>query len=260
MSSAQGGRLQGKVAIVTAAAGAGMGQAIARRYGQEGAVVVVTDAHERRAGETAAKLSEELGQDVLGLKLDVRDGDDIKACVAKTLEAHGRIDILYNNAGINKISPVWELADEDWEMILDICLTGTFRTMRAVLPGMIKQGSGAIINVSSTAGWQVDTSGAGQSAYSAAKAGVMGLTRAAAAEVGEHGITVNSIAPGMIYNEFLERIYDKAWFENEDKRTLVGRMGQAEDVAGLATYLASDEGRFMTGEVLNMSGGRYVRG
>ena len=88
----------------------------------------------------------------------------------------------------------------------------------------------------------------------------MGLTRATAAEVGKHGITVNSIAPGLIYNEFLERIYDKEWFEGEEQRTLVGRMGQADDVAGLAVYLVSEEGRFMTGEVINMSGGRYVRG
>jgi 3-oxoacyl-[acyl-carrier protein] reductase len=253
-------RLQDKVAIVTAAAGAGMGQAIARRFGQEGAKIVLTDAHERRAGETAAELSQELGQEVLGLKLNVREQADIDACIERTLAAHGRIDILYNNAGINKISPLWELADEDWEMIIDICLSGTFRMMRAVLPVMIEQGAGAIVNVASTAGWQIDPLSTGQAAYSAAKAGVMGLTRATAAEVGKHGITVNSIAPGLIYNEFLERIYDKEWFEGEEQRTLVGRMGQADDVAGLAVYLVSEEGRFMTGEVINMSGGRYIRG
>ncbi|MDP6345040.1 MAG: SDR family NAD(P)-dependent oxidoreductase [Alphaproteobacteria bacterium] len=253
-------RLQDKVALVTAAAGAGMGQAIARRFGEEGAKVVVTDAHERRVGETAEKLSTELGQEVLGLKLDVRQQGDIDAAVEQTLASHGRIDILYNNAGINKLSPVWELADDDWEMIVDICLTGTFRLLRAVLPSMIENGSGAIINVSSTAGWQVDAAGAGQAAYSAAKAGVMGLTRAVAAEVGQHGITVNSIAPGLIYNEFLERIYDKEWFEEKTHETLVGRMGVADDVAGMAVYLASDEGNFITGEVMCVSGGRYVRG
>ena len=145
-------KLSGKIALVTAAGGAGMGQAIARRFIQEGLKVVVTDAHERRVKEVASKLSSEFDDEVLGLKLDVRSQDDVSSCIEETLATHGTIDVLYNNAGINKISPVWELSDEDWTLILDVCLTGAFRLTRAVLPTMMKQKSGAIINVSSIAG------------------------------------------------------------------------------------------------------------
>jgi len=251
-------KLSGKVALVTAAGGAGMGQAIARRFIQEGAKVVVTDSHERRVKEVASELSSEIDDEVLGLKLDVRSQDDVNSCVEQTLATHGTIDILYNNAGINKISPVWELSDEDWTLILDVCLTGTFRLTRAVLPSMIKQKSGAIINVSSIAGWRSDPTSGGQSAYAAAKAGVMGLTRSTAAEVGEHGIRANAIAPGLIYNQFLERIYDKSWFEMQEQQNLVGRIGQSDDVASLAVFLASDDSSFITGEVMCISGGRYM--
>ena len=251
-------KLSGKIALVTAAGGAGMGQAIARRFIQEGAKVVVTDSHERRVKEVASELSSEIDDEVLGLKLDVRSQDDVNSCVEQTLATHGTIDILYNNAGINKISPVWELSDEDWMLILDVCLTGTFRLTRAVLPSMIKQKSGAIINVSSIAGWRSDPTSGGQSAYAAAKAGVMGLTRSTAAEVGEHGIRANAIAPGLIYNQFLERIYDKSWFEMQEQQNLVGRIGQSDDVASLAVFLASDDSSFITGEVMCISGGRYM--
>tara|TARA_B100001179_G_scaffold140122_1_gene101125 strand:- start:948 stop:1718 length:771 start_codon:yes stop_codon:yes gene_type:complete len=251
-------KLSGKIALVTAAGGAGMGQAIARRFIQEGAKVVVTDSHERRVKEVASELSSEIDDEVLGLKLDVRSQDDVNSCVEQTLATHGTIDILYNNAGINKISPVWELSDEDWTLILDVCLTGTFRLTRAVLPSMIKQKSGAIINVSSIAGWRSDPTSGGQSAYAAAKAGVMGLTRSTAAEVGEHGIRANAIAPGLIYNQFLERIYDKSWFEMQEQQNLVGRIGQSDDVASLAVFLASDDSSFITGEVMCISGGRYM--
>jgi len=251
-------KLSGKVALVTAAGGAGMGQAIARRFIQEGAKVVVTDAHERRVKEVASKLSSEFDEEVLGLKLDVRSQDDVSSCIEETLATHGTIDVLYNNAGINKIRPVWELSDEDWMLVLDVCLTGAFRLTRAVLPTMIKQKSGAIINVSSIAGWRSDATSGGQSAYAAAKAGVMAFTRSTAAEVGEHGIRANAIAPGLIYNEFLERIYDKAWFEMQEQTNLLGRMGQSDDVAGLAVFLASDDSSFITGEVMCISGGRYM--
>ena len=251
-------KLSGKIALVTAAGGAGMGQAIARRFIQEGAKVVVTDSHERRVKEVASELSSEIDDEVLGLKLDVRSQDDVNSCVEQTLSTHGTIDILYNNAGINKISPIWELSDEDWTLILDVCLTGTFRLTRAVLPSMIKQKSGAIINVSSIAGWRSDATSGGQSAYAAAKAGVMGLTRSTAAEVGEHGIRANAIAPGLIYNQFLERIYDKSWFEMQEQQNLVGRIGQSDDVASLAVFLASDDSSFITGEVMCISGGRYM--
>ena len=252
------GKLNDRVALVTAAAGAGMGQAIARRFASEGAKVVVTDANEKRVMITAQNMSKEFGYEVLGCKVDVRNQQDIDACVAATLAKYGRIDILYNNAGINKLSPVWELKDEDWNMIVDICLTGTFRLTRAVLPAMIKQKSGSIINISSVAGWHSDTGGSGQACYAACKAGIMAFTRQTAAEVGKYGIRANAIAPGTIYNDFLGKIYDKAWLEATAKQAVLGRLGQTDDVANVAAFLASEESSFITGEVMCVSGGRYM--
>ena len=252
------GKLNDRVALVTAAAGAGMGQAIARRFALEGAKVVVTDAHEKRVKETAQGMSKDFGYEVLGLKMDVRNQADIDSCIDAAMTKYGRIDILYNNAGINKLSPVWQLKDEDWNMIIDTCLGGTFRLARAVLPGMIKQKRGVILNISSIAGWHSDTGGGGQACYAAAKAGIMGFTRATAAEVGQYGIRVNAIAPGTIYNPFLAKIYDQAWLDRTAKQAVLGRLGQVEDVAGLAAFLASDEGSFITGEIMCVSGGRYM--
>lgn len=251
-------RLKDKIAIVTAAAGAGMGSAIAQRFAEEGAQVVVTDAHERRVKETAEELSEKFGRPFLGLQVDVTQQGQVDACLQKTLDTHGRIDIMYNNAGINKLAPVWEIDDDTWDMVIGVTLNSAFRFTRAVLPSMIKQKSGVILNVSSIAGWHSDTGGGGQAAYAASKAGLMGLTRATAAEVGQYGIRVNAIAPGLIYNSFLDRIYDKEWFAEKAKETVLGRMGQADDVTGVATFLASDDAKFITGEVLCVSGGRYM--
>ena len=250
------GLLDGRVAIVTAGAGAGIGQATARRMAEEGAKVVVTDAHARRVEEVASALSNELGKEFLGLEVDVRNVDDVTRMVDATLERHGQIDILMNNAGINKLSPVWEMDDETWRLVIDVNLTGTFNCMRAVLPHMIERKSGAIVSMASSAGWV--GGGDGEAHYSAAKAGVMGLTRAVAAEVGPDGIRVNAIAPGLIYNEFLERIYPKEFFERYAKRVPLGRVGQPPDVADLAVFLASDMSRYITGEVVSISGGSVM--
>ena len=250
------GLLDGRVAIITAAAGAGIGHATARRMTEEGAKVVVTDAHARRVEEVASAMSKDLDQEVLALQVDVRNVDDVTRMVNATLERHGQIDILMNNAGINKLSPVWEMDDETWRLVIDVNLTGTFNCMRAVLPHMIERKSGAIVSMASSAGW---IGGAdGEAHYSAAKAGIMGLTRAVAAEVGPHGIRVNAIAPGLIYNEFLERIYPKEFFERYAKRVPLGRVGQPADVADLAVFLASDMSRYITGEVVSISGGSVM--
>jgi 3-oxoacyl-[acyl-carrier protein] reductase len=130
------------------------------------------------------------------MAVDVRSQEQVDACVRTTLETYGRIDILYNTAGINKLQNVWELTDETWDLVIGVCLTGTFRFARAVLPSMIDRKTGVVINISSIAGWHSDTGGGGgQSAYAAAKSGIMGFTRAVAAEVGCYGIRVNAIAP-----------------------------------------------------------------
>ena len=247
------GMLDGKVALVTAGAGAGIGQAVARRFLEEGADVVLTDAHARRAKDTGLALTSEFGRDVLAMEVDVRSASQVQAMVDAAAEKYGRIDILFNNAGINKLQPIWEMDHENWETILDITLTGTFRCIRAALPHMIERKSGAIVNMASTAGWGAPSDG--EAHYASAKAGVMALTRAAAAEVAEFGIRVNAIAPSVIYNEFLERIYPREMFERMAKSNPMGRLGEPSDVADLALFLVSDRSAYITGDVVCISGG-----
>ncbi|HEY8867743.1 MAG TPA: SDR family NAD(P)-dependent oxidoreductase [Solirubrobacteraceae bacterium] len=250
------GQLAGRVALVTGAAGAGIGHAVARRFALEGAEVVLTDAHARRAGEVAEGLAGEVGREIVGLELDVRDQEQVDAAVRTALDRHGRIDVLFNNAGINQLRPLWEIDDATWDLVLGVCLQGTFRCMRAVLPGMLERGSGAIVNMASVAGYL--GSSMGEAAYCAAKAGVMGLTRAAAAECGPRGVRVNAIAPGVIMNPFLARIYPEGSLEAMQEQTSVKRLGAPEDVAKLALFLASDESAYITGEVHTISGGLYM--
>jgi 3-oxoacyl-[acyl-carrier protein] reductase len=248
--------LQDRVTLITAGAGAGIGHAVATRFLEEGAQVVITDAHARRVQEIADELSKQFGREVLGIPVDVTRRNQIEDAAAKTIEKFGRVDILFNNAGINKLEPIWEIRDETWDLVMNVCLRGTFWAMRAVLPQMIKQGKGAIVNMASAAGWLA--SAGGEAAYSAAKAGVMGLTRAASGELAGKGIRVNAIAPSVIYNQFLERIYPKQMFESAKKRNPMGRLGEPREVANLALFLASDLSSYITGEVISISGGSVV--
>lgn len=248
--------LQDRVAFITAGAGAGIGHAVATRFLEEGANVVITDAHPRRTGELAAELSKQFKREVLGIVVDVTQRKQVDDAVARAIEKFGRIDILFNNAGINKLEPIWQLKDETWDLVVNVCLRGTFWTIRAVLPHMIKQGKGAIVNMASAAGWIAASDG--EAPYCAAKAGVMGLTRAAAAEVAGKGIRINAIAPSVIYNEFLERIYPPGMFEAAKKRNPMGRLGEPREVANLALFLASDMSSYITGEVISISGGSVV--
>jgi 3-oxoacyl-[acyl-carrier protein] reductase len=171
------------------------------------------------------------------------------------VDKYGRIDILINNAGINKLEPAWEMSAETWDFVIRTNLYSTFYNTRAVLPHMVKQKSGKIVSLASVAGWIGSSDG--EAHYCAAKAAVMGYTRAVAAEVGKHGVRVNAIAPGLIYNEFLRRIYPDEMFRSVEKRTPLGRVGQPQDIANLALYLVSDESSFITGEVMCCSGGLY---
>lgn len=251
-------KLKDRVAVVTAAAGAGIGQAVARKFAEEGAQVVISDAHAKRVQEVGAKMSTDYGRDVPAYAVDVTRRDQVEAMVAGTVERFGRIDILFNTAGINKLEPVWEMSDATWNLVLGVCLTGTFYVSRAVLPHMIKQRKGTIINMASVAGWIA--SGDGQAHYCAAKAGVMAFTRSVAAEAGKFGVRANAIAPGVIYNEFLNRIYPPGYFEERKQRAILGRLGEPSEVANLALFLASDDSTYITGEVFCISGGSYVRG
>lgn len=243
-----------KIAIVTAAAGAGIGSAIARQLAADGMQVVITDLHEGRMARLSQELSQVVGAECPYYRLDVSDHAEVESVFGAVASRFGRIDVLVNNAGWSKIEPVAEMSLETWRKCLDVDLTGTFSCMRFALPHMIAAKSGAIVNISSISGWEMTTEHG--AAYSAAKAGVMALTRVAAAENGRHGIRVNAIAPGLIYNDFLRRIYPDEFFDGYlAKKAVLDRLGQPEDVAYLTSFLASDKAGYITGETYGLSGG-----
>lgn len=242
------------VALVTAAAGAGIGAAIARRLASDGMDVVITDIHERRCTELAEALGEEHGRDFLAIPLDVTDHDAVGVAVEQAVADRGSIDVLVNNAGWSTIAPVAEMDLADWQRCLDVDLTGTFSCMRHVLPHMIEGDGGSIVNITSIAAWEMTAEHG--AAYSAAKAGLLALTRVAAAENGQHGIRVNAVAPGLIYNDFLRKIYPAEFFDGyAADRSLVGRVGEPDDVANLVSFLVSDQATYITGEVYTVAGG-----
>jgi 3-oxoacyl-[acyl-carrier protein] reductase len=246
----------GKVVFLTAAAGAGIGRAIAASFAAAGARVVLTDQHERRTLEAAEQIAAETGADVVGIPLDVRDAEGIDAAIDAAHERHGRLDIVINNSGLNDLAPIWEMDDAVWHKTLDISLTAHFRVIRRALRYMRDQRSGSIVNTSSIAGWMGTNEG--EAHYAASKAGVMGLTRAAAIECAPYGIRVNAVAPGLAMNAFLAKIYDQSYIDNMVKRTPLGRAGTPQDVADAVLFLASEQAAFITGEVLCVSGGLHL--
>ncbi|MEZ5220298.1 MAG: SDR family NAD(P)-dependent oxidoreductase [Ilumatobacteraceae bacterium] len=243
-----------KVAVVTAAAGAGIGAAIAKRLAADGFDVVITDAHARRAEQLATELTDQHDREFMWSHLDVTDPAAVSDTMDRVAAERGGLHVLVNNAGWSKIEPVAEMELETWRRCLDVDLNGTFYCMRYALPHIISSGGGAVVNISSIAGWEMTTEHG--AAYSAAKAGVMALTRVAAAENGRHGVRVNAVAPGLIYNEFLTRIYPPEFFSGYvDNRSMVGRVGVPEDVAALVSFLVGPEAGYITGEVYGVSGG-----
>ena len=248
-----------RVALVTAAAGAGIGAAVARRLAQDGLDVVVTDAHERRCREFAGTLADEVGREVSAHHLDVTDHEQVRAVMSEVAAARGGLDVLVNNAGWSKIEPVAEMSLDTWQRCLDVDLTGTFVCMRYGLKAMIATGGGSIVNISSIAAWEMSTEHG--AAYSAAKAGVLALTRVAAAENAVHGVRVNAVAPGLIYNDFLRKIYPQEFFDSYlSDKAFLNRLGRPDDVASMVSFLASDEAGYVTGEVFTVSGGVSARG
>jgi 3-oxoacyl-[acyl-carrier protein] reductase len=249
-------RLKDKVAFLTAAAGAGIGLATARAMAREGARIVLTDAHPKRPYSLAEAIQGEFGVDTLGLQLDVTNRSQVQETVQTALEKFGRVDILFNNAGINRLAKVVDMTDENWDLVINTCLRGTFYTCRAVLPSMIEHGFGRIINVASVAGFMGLKDG--QSHYSAAKAGIMAFTRCLAMEEAPHFITANTIAPGFIYNEFLGRIYPEPEIRRMQESIPYPRKGTPQDIAHIAVFLCSDEGEYVTGQTICATGGSYM--
>lgn len=245
-----------KVVFVTAAAGAGIGRAVARTFSEEGATVVISDQHAERTAKVAAEIAAETGNEVVGLACDVRDEARIDEVVNGVFERYGRLDVVVNNSGINDLSPLPEMPTEIWQKVIDVSLTGPFMVTRRALSLMRTQGSGAVVNMSSIAGWMRPAEG--EAHYAAAKAGIMGFTRAAAMEAAPFGVRVNAVAPGLAWNAFLAKIYSEEYVENMAKQTPLGRAGTPQDIANAVAFLASEKASFITGEVLCVSGGFHL--
>ncbi len=242
------GLLAGKVALVTAAAGTGIGSATARRLLAEGASVVVSDAHERRLAETAEALAAD--GPVMAVPCDVTDEDQVDALFAAAVATHGRIDVVVNNAGLGGTADLVDMTDEQWHKVLDVTLTGTFRCTRAALRILCPQGSGVIVNNASVLGWRAQ---AGQAHYAAAKAGVMALTRSAAIEAAPHGVRVNAVAPSLAMHPFLAKVTSDELLDELAAREAFGRPAEPWEVATVIAFLASDYSTYMTGEVVSVS-------
>ena len=242
--------LAGKVVVVTAAAGTGIGFAAATRCAEEGATVVISDTHERRLGEAADRLHEMTGAKPLAVRCDVTVEDDVAHLYDATVAEHGRIDVAVNNAGLGGNAPIIEMTDEQWSTVLDVTLTGTFRCMRAALRRMAIQGHGVIVNNASVLGWRAQ---ANQAHYAAAKAGVMALTRTAAVEAAEFGVRVNAVSPSLALHPFLNRVFPDEELERLRRNELFGRSAETWEVANVMVFLASDYSSYMSGEVISVS-------
>jgi 3-oxoacyl-[acyl-carrier protein] reductase len=247
------GLLDGRVVLVTAAAGTGIGMATAQRCLEEGAQVVIADAHERRCLETAAALAEEFDRSVLGVACDVTVEADVQAMFDAVIAAHGRLDVAVNNAGLGGMAPLVEMTDAQWHTVLDVTLTGTFRCTRAALRLMTEQGSGVIVNNASVLGWRAQP---GQAHYAAAKAGVMALTRCAAAEAAPLGIRVNAVAPSLAEHPFLNRVISDEDLAVLRQRELFHRGAEVWEVANVICFLASGYSSYLSGEVISVSSQR----
>ncbi|MBB4715904.1 MULTISPECIES: SDR family oxidoreductase [Streptomyces] len=248
------GLLKGRTAVVTAAAGAGIGGATARRFLEEGARVLISDAHARRLEECAARLAGEFGSEaVTAVPCDVTDETQVRVLFETAAAEHGRLDVVVNNAGLGGTAELVDMTDEQWSRVLDVTLNGTFRCTRAALRLLRESGGGVIVNNASVVGWRAQ---AGQAHYAAAKAGVMALTRCAALEAAGYGVRVNAVAPSLAMHPHLAKVTSAELLEELTAREAYGRYAEPWEVANVIVFLASGYSSYMTGEVVAVSSQR----
>jgi 3-oxoacyl-[acyl-carrier protein] reductase len=244
--------LAGRVVVVTAAAGAGIGAAVARRVLEEGAkAVVLGDVHARRLAESEESLATEFGADRVTSRLcDVTVESQVQG-LFEAAEEHGGCDVLINNAGLGGTASITDVTDEEWSRVLDITLTGTMRCIRAAGRRWTEAGTpGVIVNNASVIGWRAQE---GQAHYAAAKAGVMALTRSAAMDLAPHGIRVNAVSPSLAMHPFLEKVTSAQLLEELKGREAFGRAAEPWEVANVMVFLASPYSSYLTGEVVSVS-------
>lgn len=245
--------LKGKVALVTGGS-MGIGTAISLDLAQNGADVALTF---RRHGDEAKAIVEKIqnmGRKGKEYQVDVSDFGSVQKLVKKVLEEFGRLDILINNAGMNWDGVVWKMTEEQWDAVINVDLKGTFNFIRAAAPQFKEQKSGRIVNITSINGLRGKF---GQTNYSAAKAGAIGLTKAVAKEMGKYSVNVNAVAPGMILTDMFKDLPEE-FKQKAAEETVFNRLGAPEDIAHLVTFLSSEKAQHITGEVIKVDGGQYI--
>ncbi|MFN3552663.1 MAG: SDR family oxidoreductase [Novosphingobium meiothermophilum] len=248
------GMLKGKTVVVTAAAGTGIGFAVAKRAAEEGARVLISDFHERRLGEAADRIAAEVGcPRPVTQVCDVTSEAQVQDLRDAALEAFGTVDVLINNAGLGGEVSVVDMTDEQWNRVLDVTLTSLFRMTRAFLPSMYAARKGVMVNNASVLGWRAQK---GQAHYAAAKAGVMAFTRCSALEAAEHGVRINAVAPSLAMHPFLAKVTTEEMLAQLVKAEAYGRPAEVWEVANVMLFLASDLSSYMTGEIVPVSSQR----
>ena len=245
--------LRNKTVLITAAAGAGIGFATAKRCAEEGARLFISDIHERRTTEAAKELEKLSGQSVGHRLCNVREDTDVRALVAAAVMEMGHIDVVINNAGLGGEVSVVDMTDDQWTSVLDITLNSVFRMTRAVLPHMIERKSGVIVNNASVLGWRAQK---GQAHYAAAKAGVMAFTRCSALEAAAHNIRINAVSPSIAVHPFLKKTTPQELLDELEAKEAFGRGAEPWEVSNVMVFLASDYASYMTGEVVSVSSQR----